>query len=741
MKKYVSAILMMVLLVSSAFVLPSAAAKTKFEINATSTTNSVKLKWSKVKGAKHYKVYRKTQNKKYKFIKKTTKRTFINKKLKSGKKYTYKVKAFKKNNKGKFYSFKSATKSVKTKTEKEPQTTIVVEMPTTTTTTEPTTISAEEYFNNLTPKEQLELISYDLGVDISSNSAVVKEFEPKKYMYTEEMQYDNAWGYSAKVLLNPNAYVELCQEPGEEWNQENFIDEFGLYSDLIIRKYFKKETLNLYSVQGQQWTYRYSGEKVYAYLGVINDNYYLFVTTNLSKKCKDFIPTALNKDPKDYTDAGEYLDSLTKEEQLQVIVNDTEMFIGEGTTVQNFEKIDSNICDGGYKYIAKLKLTKSGFDYFNEMLTNEDPTNNIKYVLENGNNQPWWNLNETNVVKYSSYAYNAKVSTEGIVPTIWIDFMTAEIDGEYYLFIETDHTKINEYYLQNAELPELSEHQGSLKSYFEGLNKHQLEKIIKKDFDYEIPCDSELMNIEYDIFQENLQGDNLKETWGYSAKFKLTKFGYEELSEYFADRQNMMEYILYLDPQEQDINYSWWDATKEDVIFIDETLGSTSICCSDGNPIAILGLWNHSWLAQIDGEYYLYINTPLSHTTSEWYELKNKTQTQTTTSKNYETLVKEARLKELKQNPDTAHATLDDIKIDYYFGTYNDCIVVMLWDNFTTVNCAMYDVYVEGVKFTYSDNRRARVLKDGVFYSLQQAYDNGFLSYDDLVSIGSQTTS
>ena len=135
MKKLISFIAIMVLLVTLSLSYPTASAKTKFKVTATSTTTSVKLKWNKVKGAKYYKVYRKTANTKYRLVcKKTTKRSFTNKKLKSDKKYTYKVKAFKKNKKGKFYSFKSAVKSVKTKKVKVPQTTFASSTKNTTTT-------------------------------------------------------------------------------------------------------------------------------------------------------------------------------------------------------------------------------------------------------------------------------------------------------------------------------------------------------------------------------------------------------------------------------------------------------------------------------------------------------------------------------------------------------------------------------------------------------------------------------
>lgn len=81
---------------------------------ATSTKDSVKLTWKKVKNCTEYEVYRSTsKNGEYKKIKTVKKTTFTNKKLKAGKQYFYKVKAVNKDTGAE--GAMSAAKSIKTK--------------------------------------------------------------------------------------------------------------------------------------------------------------------------------------------------------------------------------------------------------------------------------------------------------------------------------------------------------------------------------------------------------------------------------------------------------------------------------------------------------------------------------------------------------------------------------------------------------------------------------------------------
>ena len=70
------------------------------KISATAGSKSVSLKWSKIKGAKKYKIYKyDTKTKKYKCLKTTTKLSFKISKLKSASTYKFKVKAYSKNGK------------------------------------------------------------------------------------------------------------------------------------------------------------------------------------------------------------------------------------------------------------------------------------------------------------------------------------------------------------------------------------------------------------------------------------------------------------------------------------------------------------------------------------------------------------------------------------------------------------------------------------------------------------------
>ncbi|MBE6787015.1 MAG: fibronectin type III domain-containing protein [Ruminococcaceae bacterium] len=62
-------------------------------------TASVKLKWSKTKGATSYKIYRSTNKKTWKSIKSTKSTSYTVKKLTAGKKYYFKIRAYKKGKK------------------------------------------------------------------------------------------------------------------------------------------------------------------------------------------------------------------------------------------------------------------------------------------------------------------------------------------------------------------------------------------------------------------------------------------------------------------------------------------------------------------------------------------------------------------------------------------------------------------------------------------------------------------
>ena len=74
--------------------------------------------------------------------------------------------------------------------------------------------------------------------------------------------------------------------------------------------------------------------------------------------------------------------------------------------------------------------------------------------------------------------------------------------------------------------------------------------------------------------------------------------------------------------------------------------------------------------------------------------------------------------------------------VDQCYGVYNGCVAVRL----SAVGYGDYfgvlmDEEVENVVFHYWSSQKIEVWKDGVFYSLQEAYDEKLLTLTDLQSI------
>lgn len=114
---------------------------------------------------------------------------------------------------------------------------------------------------------------------------------------------------------------------------------------------------------------------------------------------------------------------------------------------------------------------------------------------------------------------------------------------------------------------------------------------------------------------------------------------------------------------------------------------------------------------------------------SEWFCKK------TTTEPNdqiLEEIIAEMKLDYLMQNNIT-DVTHDNVLVEFCAGLYNGYLVAMLdatrhvYDQ-TTVN-------VGGVDFTYFDGNRLIAYKDGEFLSLEEAYDMGVLSTENLTEI------
>ena len=83
---------------------------------------------------------------------------------------------------------------------------------------------------------------------------------------------------------------------------------------------------------------------------------------------------------------------------------------------------------------------------------------------------------------------------------------------------------------------------------------------------------------------------------------------------------------------------------------------------------------------------------------------------------------------------DPRHLTIDDVLITAYYGTYNDCAVVIFkgYGGATVVNTTI----VAGIMFTYSSGEIEIVVWNaGQFYKLQEAYDLGLFTRESFVNI------
>ena len=74
--------------------------------------------------------------------------------------------------------------------------------------------------------------------------------------------------------------------------------------------------------------------------------------------------------------------------------------------------------------------------------------------------------------------------------------------------------------------------------------------------------------------------------------------------------------------------------------------------------------------------------------------------------------------------------------IEKCYGIYNGCVALTLERSFH-VDIEHTEI-VAGFEFTYPDSNSMCIWNDGKFYSMQEAYNNGVLKYDDIVEIYEQ---
>lgn len=74
--------------------------------------------------------------------------------------------------------------------------------------------------------------------------------------------------------------------------------------------------------------------------------------------------------------------------------------------------------------------------------------------------------------------------------------------------------------------------------------------------------------------------------------------------------------------------------------------------------------------------------------------------------------------------------------IQYHFGDYNGNPVVYMGHTKLVVSLIPNTVEIDGYTFTFPSDQYAVLYKDSVFYSLETAYELGYLKIDDIKSLG-----
>lgn len=76
---------------------------------------------------------------------------------------------------------------------------------------------------------------------------------------------------------------------------------------------------------------------------------------------------------------------------------------------------------------------------------------------------------------------------------------------------------------------------------------------------------------------------------------------------------------------------------------------------------------------------------------------------------------------------------IEDVEIKKYYGTYNNCDVVLL--DFGIFHDFDKEIEIAGYSFVFSDWRETEVYRNGEFKSLKDAYSSGWLSKEDIKAI------
>ena len=99
----------------------------------------------------------------------------------------------------------------------------------------------------------------------------------------------------------------------------------------------------------------------------------------------------------------------------------------------------------------------------------------------------------------------------------------------------------------------------------------------------------------------------------------------------------------------------------------------------------------------------------------------------------YQKLVSESNI-----DPEYGPKAPEDLWISWYVGNFSGCEVIMICGDAIDYTHAHRSVEIAGYVIVFADGQPVYVYKEGSFYTVKEAYDNGYISKGDVYSIGVQ---
>ena len=74
-------------------------------------------------------------------------------------------------------------------------------------------------------------------------------------------------------------------------------------------------------------------------------------------------------------------------------------------------------------------------------------------------------------------------------------------------------------------------------------------------------------------------------------------------------------------------------------------------------------------------------------------------------------------------------------RVDYCYGVYNDCVPIMMDIEGTSISAEESKIEIGTVVIHYRDGRDIEIWREGEFYSLLKAYNEGWITEEDIREI------